>query len=61
MTEVLRMPDGAPFAFWDDSTDYARAYHVSCEHPAASDDNPGTEDRPFATIGRAADLLQPGE
>ncbi|MBN1402066.1 MAG: right-handed parallel beta-helix repeat-containing protein, partial [Anaerolineae bacterium] len=55
------MPDGTPFAFWDDRTRYERAYHVACEHPQATDDGPGTEERPFATIGRAAALLQPGE
>lgn len=55
------MPDGAPFAFWDDETEYARVYHVACRHPQASDENPGTEDRPFGTIGRAAGALQAGE
>jgi len=57
----MRMPDGEPFEFWDDATEYARVYHVACQHPAASDDNPGTEDRPFKTINRAAAVLQPGE
>jgi len=55
------MPDGTPFDFWNDTTEYAHVYHVACEHPAASDEGPGTEDQPFATIGRAARLLQPGE
>jgi hypothetical protein len=56
------MPDGTPFAFWDDTTAYTRVYHVSCEHPAASDEEGlGTEERPFATLGRAAQVLQPGE
>ena len=55
------MPDGTPFEFWDDTTEYTRAYHIACEHPEASDDGPGTEERPFATIGRAAQVLQPGE
>jgi len=55
------MPDGTPFPFWDDATDYRTIYHVASHDPAASDNNPGTEDRPFQTIGRAAALLQPGE
>lgn len=50
--EVL-MPDGTRFEFWDDQTEYTRVYHVACNHPGASDDNPGTEDKPFASIGRA--------
>lgn len=55
------MPAGTPFEFWDDETDYGRIYHVACEQPGASDDSSGTEDQPFATIGRAAAILQPGE
>jgi hypothetical protein len=55
------MPDGTPFEFWDDVTEYTKVYHVACENPAASDDNPGSEDAPLATIGRAAAILQPGE
>lgn len=31
------------------------------QHPHASDDNPGTEDRPFKSINRAAQVLMPGE
>ena len=57
----MRMPDGATFELWEDTTKYEKVYHVACLRPDASDDNPGTEDRPFATIGRAAMLLQPGE
>lgn len=61
MADETLMPDGSSFPFWDDVTEYSRTYHVACEHPDSSDGNPGTEDRPFATIGRAAALLQPGE
>ena len=57
----LIMPDGTPFAFWDDTTRYTETYHVACVDPHASDENPGTADRPFATIGRAAAILRPGE
>jgi hypothetical protein len=59
--ETVIMPSGKPFAFWDDRTEYAKVYHVAREHPRASDDNPGTADLPFATINRAAAVLQPGE
>ncbi len=61
MSETVLMPDGTPFPFWDDRTAYARVYHVAQGHPDASDDGPGSEDRPFATIGRAAAILEPGE
>ena len=61
MSDPVFMPDGKPFPFWDDRTAYERVYHVACAHPAASDDGPGTEERPWATIGRAAAALQPAE
>ncbi len=59
--ERLLMPDGSPFAFWQDQTSYERVYHVNAQAATAADDNPGTEDRPLATIGRAAALLRPGQ
>jgi hypothetical protein len=59
--EVVRMPDGRPFEFWDDATAYRKVYHVAREDARASDDGPGTEARPFATIGRAAEVLEPGQ
>lgn len=55
------MPDGSTFRFWDDTTDYVKTYHVAKEHPNASDDNPGTPEMPFLSIGRAAEILAPGE
>ncbi|MDH5687675.1 MAG: right-handed parallel beta-helix repeat-containing protein [Candidatus Bathyarchaeota archaeon] len=59
---AVMMPDGKPFVFWDDGTKYSRrVYHVACKHKAASDEGPGTEDEPFATIGRAAQILEPAE
>ena len=58
-TETL--PSGARFAFWDDATVYRTIYHVDQQHPAASDDNPGTAALPFRTINAAARRLQPGE
>ena len=36
----------------------AADYFVS---PQGSDDNPGTEQRPFATFGKAVSLLKPGD
>ena len=56
----MLMPDGKDFEFWDDRTQYRRVLHVAGQHPAASDDNAGTEQRPLQTIGRAAQLAEPG-
>jgi hypothetical protein len=55
------LPDGTRFDFWDDQTEYARVFHVAQEHHLADDANQGSADRPFATISRAAEILQPGE
>ncbi len=60
-TEKVHLPDGTPFPFWDDQTEYSKVYHVSCEHPQASNDNPGSEIQPFMTINQAAEVLQPRE
>ncbi|MEI8310480.1 MAG: right-handed parallel beta-helix repeat-containing protein, partial [Verrucomicrobiota bacterium] len=38
-----------------------RTYIVSQNHPLASDEAPGTEDRPLRTIARAAALAHPGD
>lgn len=55
------LPDGKPFAFWDDKTTYTKVLHVARNNPQASDDNPGTTERPLKTINAAAQILQPGE
>lgn len=56
------LPDGSEFTTWEVSTTPAtRTYFVRGSDPRASDANPGTEARPFATINRAAQVLQPGE
>ena len=61
MTSFGTLADGTPFPFWDDRTHYARTYVVARHHLHAADDNPGTTDAPFATIGRAVEVLNPGE
>jgi len=55
------LPDGTLFDSWDDQTKYTRIYHVSQNNSKASDDNMGTEDRPFLTINHAAQVVKPGE
>ena len=52
------LPDGTRFAFWDCETNFTKTYYVSKN---GSDTNPGTKDAPFLTIGKAAEVLQPGE
>jgi hypothetical protein len=55
------LPDGSTFEFWDLDTEFKKTYHVAHGNLAASDENPGTQECPFLTIDRAAELLQPGE
>ncbi len=54
-------PSGEPFKFWKNETTFARTYYADAQSPAASDDNPGTAEQPFKTIGKAARVLEPGE
>jgi len=39
----------------------AATYHVDCNHLQASDSNPGTQERPWKTISKAAARLKPGD
>lgn len=57
----IRLPDGRPFAFWERPLAFSRTYYVDNRHPGAADSNPGTADRPFLTINKAAQVLRPGE
>ncbi len=56
-----RLPDGTEFEFWEQPLDFSKTYYVNCNSPNADDNGPGTEDKPFKTISKAADVLQPGE
>jgi len=56
-----QLPEGNTFPFWEDVTEYGKVYHVNQNHPLASDENPGSMQAPFATIGQAAKVLKPGE
>ncbi|HYG35342.1 MAG TPA: right-handed parallel beta-helix repeat-containing protein [Clostridia bacterium] len=55
------LPDGTEFKSWEQPLRFTRTYYVNGGHPKASDANPGSRQRPFATINRAAQVLQPGE
>ena len=56
------LPDASEFTTWEAPAPvFTRTYFVRGSDPRASDANPGTEARPFATVSRAAQVLQPGE
>jgi hypothetical protein len=61
LTPEVLLPDGTPFKTWEQPADHRRTFYVARQHPQASDDNPGSEDRPWKTIGRAAAALEPGD
>ena len=48
------LPDGSEFKTWVDEISYSKTYWVDRHHPQVSDENPGTFEAPFKTIGRAA-------
>ncbi|HKO19778.1 MAG TPA: right-handed parallel beta-helix repeat-containing protein [Acidobacteriaceae bacterium] len=56
-----RLPDGTEFPVWEKPLHFAKTYFVDASSKSADDDGPGTQDRPFRTINRAAQVLQPGE
>ncbi len=58
---AAQLPDGSEFVSWEKPLRFTRTYYVDNRNPNASDRNPGTDSAPFLTIGRAAELLQPGE
>jgi hypothetical protein len=55
------LPDGNSFAFWEPQEKYKKTYYVQQKNPNASDENPGTAEKPFLTIHKAAQVLMPGE
>lgn len=57
---TLRLPNGEFFESWEREQVYDRELHVDTNHPAASDDNDGSIDRPFKTINAAAAIATPG-
>ncbi|HUT37170.1 MAG TPA: right-handed parallel beta-helix repeat-containing protein [Planctomycetota bacterium] len=53
------LPNGGEFKTWQPVLEFAKTYYV--DGSAGSDENPGTKEKPFKTIQRAAEVLQPGE
>lgn len=60
MDRTACLPNGNEFAFWEKDQKYEREYHVDCRHPAASDENDGSSEKPFRTINAAAAIATPG-
>jgi alpha-N-arabinofuranosidase len=57
----VTLPDGTTPHRWDVAVAHSRTIHVDQHAPEASDEGPGTAERPFLTIGRAAAEVGPGE
>jgi hypothetical protein len=55
------LPDGSEFPFWEQPLTFSKSYYVDNGSPVADDAGPGSLERPFRTIGRAAEVLRPGE
>ncbi len=56
-----RLPDGTEFTDWEQPLRFSKTYYVDGSSMGSSDSGPGTSERPFRTISRAAEVLQPGE
>ena len=56
-----RLPDGTKYASWEQPLKFSKNYYVDNLSAKADDHGPGTKARPFRTINKAAQLLQPGE
>ena len=56
-----RLPDGSEHVSWEQPLKFSKTYYVDNGSSKASDSGPGTSARPFRTISKAAQVLQPGE
>jgi hypothetical protein len=56
-----RLPDGTEFPRWEQPLTFSKTYYVNNSSPSADDHGPGDQARPFRTINKAAQVLQPGE
>ncbi len=59
--EAARLPDGTAFPAWERPVQFSKTYYVNGGAANASDSGPGSQQQPFRTIGKAAEVLQPGE
>src|SRR6185369_8943040 len=56
-----RLPDGTEFVSWEQELKFSKTYYVDNTSPNADDNGPGDKAKPFKTINKAAQVLQPGE
>ena len=56
-----RLPDGTELVSWEQPLKFSKTYYVDNNSAKADDNGPGTSARPFRTINKAAQVLQPGE
>ena len=55
------LPNGTEFPSWEKPLHFTHTYYVNGQAANADDNGPGTEQRPFKTISRAAAIMKPGE
>lgn len=55
------LPDGSEFPAWEKPLQFSKTYYVDGQAKNADDNGPGSQERPFRTINKAAQVLQPGE
>lgn len=56
-----RLPDGTDYVSWEKPLTFSKTYYVDNNSGNADDRGPGNRERPFRTINKAAQVLQPGE
>jgi hypothetical protein len=56
-----RLPNGTEHIPWEQPLKFSKTYFVDNNSSKADDDGPGSSARPFRTINKAAQVLQPGE
>lgn len=56
-----RLPDGTEYVSWEQPLKFSKTYFVDNNAAQADDSGPGTREKPFRTINKAAQVLQPGE
>jgi hypothetical protein len=56
-----RLPDGSEFRSWEQPLAFTKTYYVDNSAPSADDRGPGSKERPFRTIAKASEVLEPGE
>jgi hypothetical protein len=55
------LPDGTEFPLWEKPLHFTKTYYVDGQAKNADDQGPGTQEHPYRTINRAAQVLEPGE